>query len=182
MLIAIVNGQTVEQVGDYQSLFPNTSFPASGPTPEWMVENSCMYVTVWLPYDATTQYLESVPPYIDGDTVYTVVVAQLTPEMIAQQHQSEAAQNKTKAANLLSQTDWTAIPDVADPAKSDPYLVNQAEFVAWRSTIRAIAVTPTWDAVFPVQPAEVWSNQPIPPGPTGSFTINAGTGSLTINL
>ena len=31
MLIAIVNGQTVEQVGDYQVLFPNTSFPASGP-------------------------------------------------------------------------------------------------------------------------------------------------------
>ena len=46
MLIAIVNGQTVEQVGDYQALFPNTSFPSSGPTPEWMAENSCMYVNI----------------------------------------------------------------------------------------------------------------------------------------
>jgi hypothetical protein len=149
-----------------------------------MVENSCMYVTVWLPYDATTQYLESVAPYINGNTVYTVVVAQLTPEMIEQQHQSEAAQNKSKAANLLSQTDWTAIPDVADPLKSDPYLVNQAEFVAWRSNIRAIAVTPTWDAVFPAQPNEVWSNQPVPPSPTptGSFTVNFGTASTTITL
>ena len=181
MLIAIVNGQTVEQVGDYQVLFPNTSFPSSGPTPEWMAENSCLPVTVWLPYDPSTQYLESVAPYRNGDTVYTVQVAELTPEMIAQQHQSQAAQNKTTAANLLSQTDWTAIPDVADPLKSDPYLVNQNEFVAWRSQIRAIAVTPTWDAVFPAMPAEQWSNQPAP-SPTSSFTINAGTGSLTINI
>ena len=181
MLIAIVNGQTVEQVGDYQSLFPNTSFPPSGPTPEWMAENSCLPVTVWLPYDPTTQYLESVAAYILDAVVYTIQVAQLTPEMIAQQHQSQAAQNKTKAANLLSQTDWTAIPDVADPAKSDPYLVNQAEFVAWRSQIRAIAVTPTWDAVFPVEPSEVWSNQPIP-SITASATINLGTSSDTISL
>lgn len=177
MLIAIVNGQTVEQVGDYQVLFPNTSFPASGPTPEWMAENSCLPVTVWLPYDASTQYLGSVAPYIMDAVVYTVQVFELTQQMIDQQHQSEAAQNKTKAANLLSQTDWTAIPDVADPAKSEPYLVNQAEFVSWRSVIRAIAVTPTYDAFFPTMPVEQWSNQ------TASFTISADTtGSATITL
>ena len=176
MLIAIVNGQTVEQVGDYQVLFPNTSFPASGPTPEWMAENSCLPVTVWLPYDPTTQYLENVAPYRDGDTVYTVQVAPLTPEMIDAMHQSQAAQNKTTATNLLSATDWTAIPDVADPLKSDPYLVNQSAFVAWRSQVRAIAVSPTWDVVFPQQPAEQWSNQP----PT--FTVSVGTASDTITL
>lgn len=181
MLIAIVNGQTVEQVGDYQSLFPNTSFPPSGPDAEWMAENSCLPVSVWVPYDTATQYLESVAPYRDGDTVYTVKATELTPEMIEQQHQSLAAQNKTTAANLLSQTDWTAIPDVADPLKSDPYLVNQNEFVAWRSQIRAIAVTPTWDVVFPQQPAEQWSNQPAP-SPTGSFTVSFGTASDTISL
>lgn len=180
MLIAKVQGQTVLDVADYQSMFPDVSFPPSGPSPEWLAENSCMPVSVWLPYDPTTQYLESVAPYIDGEYVYTIQVAQLTPEMIEQMHQSEAAQNKTKAVNLLSQTDWTAIPDVADPAKSDPYLVNQAEFVAWRSNIRAIAVTPTWDAVFPPEPAEVWSNQPIPP--SASFTIGLGTADTTITL
>jgi hypothetical protein len=191
MFIAIVNGQTVEQVGDYQVLFPNTSFPATGPTPKWMAENSCMYVNTYLPYDQSTQVLTTVAPYIlvadptkPLDWVYTVKVEQMTPEQLAQYRQSIAAQNKTKAANLLSQTDWTAIPDVADPLKSDPYLVNQAEFVAWRSNIRAIAVTPTWDAVFLAQPNEVWSNQPTPPSPTptGSFTVNLGTASTTITL
>jgi hypothetical protein len=31
---------------------------------------------------------------------------------------------KQKASELLYETDWTTIPDVADPAKSNPYLVN----------------------------------------------------------
>jgi hypothetical protein len=158
MLIAIVNGQTVEQVGDYQVLFPNTSFPSSGPTPEWMAENSCLPVTVYLPYDPATQYLESVAPYINGEYVYTVQVAQMSPEQLAQYQASVAAQIGYQAQQLLSATDWTTIPSVADPAQSNPYLTNQAKFIAWRSQVRAIAVNPTWDAVFPEVPTEQWSN------------------------
>lgn len=159
MLIAKVEGQTVLEVADYQSMFPNTSFPSTGPTAEWMAENSCLPVSVWLPYDPATQYLESVAPYVNGDTVYTVQVAQLTPEMIEQIHQNEAAQNKQKGKQILSDTDWTAIPSVADPLQSNPYLTNQAEFLAYRSAVRDIVLNPTWDAVFPVPPVEIWSNQ-----------------------
>jgi hypothetical protein len=181
MLIAIVNGQTVEQVGDYQSLFPNTSFLSSGPTPDWLAENSCLPVSVWLPYDPTTQYLESVAPYIQGEYVYTIQVAQLTPKMIEQMHQSQAAQIGSQAASLLSATDWTTIPSVADPAQSDPYLTNQAEFIAWRSQVRAIAVTPKYDSIIPPQPKDQWSNKPAPT-PTGMFTVNVGTAGDTISF
>jgi hypothetical protein len=66
--------------------------------------------------------------------------------------------NAQQAKTILSNTDWTAIPDVSDPLKSNPYLVNQAEFVAYRSIIRGIAINPTWDAVFPTAPTEQWSN------------------------
>lgn len=67
--------------------------------------------------------------------------------------------NKQQAQALLSATDWTTIPDVADPAVSNPYLTNAAEFAAWRSQVRAIAVNPpTTQAVFPEQPTEQWSN------------------------
>jgi hypothetical protein len=178
MLIAIVNGQTVEQVGDYQTLFPNTSFPASGPTPEWMAENSCMYVTVWLPYDASTQYLESVAPYIDGDTVYTVIVAQMTPEMIDAMHQSQAANIAAQGKTILANTDWTAIASIADPAESDPYLTNRTDFLTYRSAVRAIVLNPAYDSVYPTAPIERWSNQP-----TGiNSTIVTGTGSSTITL
>jgi hypothetical protein len=85
-------------------------------------------------------------------------VVDLTPEQIAYNKQQKADQNAQQAKTILSNTDWTAIPDVADPLKSNPYLTNQAEFVAYRSTIRNIAVNPTWDAVFPTAPTEVWSS------------------------
>lgn len=68
------------------------------------------------------------------------------------------AENKSQATALLQQTDWTTIPDVADPALSDPYLTNAAEFAAYRSNVRKIAVNPpTTPAVFPVMPDEIWS-------------------------
>ena len=65
---------------------------------------------------------------------------------------------KSTATNILSQTDWTAIPDVSDPLKSNPYLENQAEFVAYRSTVRNYAVNPVVDPVWPTPPTEQWSS------------------------
>lgn len=62
---------------------------------------------------------------------------------------------KKEASKLLYETDWTTIPDVADPANS-PYLTNQAEFIAWRNEIRKLAVNPVADPVFPPKPNEVW--------------------------
>ena len=85
-------------------------------------------------------------------------ITDFTPEEQAAYYANLAQQNKTKAQQILTNTDWTSIADVADPAKSNPYLTNQAEFTAYRSTVRAIAVNPTWDAVFPTAPTEVWSS------------------------
>ena len=69
-----------------------------------------------------------------------------------------AEQNKQQAVYLLQQTDWASIPDVADPALSNPYLTNQAEFFAYRSALRAIAVNPTAGALtWPTKPQEQWS-------------------------
>lgn len=68
------------------------------------------------------------------------------------------AQCKSLATSFLAQTDWTAIPDVADPLKSNPYLMNQNDFVAYRSTIRNYAVNPVVDPVWPTQPTEQWSS------------------------
>jgi hypothetical protein len=70
-----------------------------------------------------------------------------------------AEENKDTAVQILSSTDWTSIPDVADPALSNPYLVNQAEFISYRSIIRGIAVNPTAGILnWPQLPSEVWSN------------------------
>lgn len=69
-------------------------------------------------------------------------------------------QNKQTAINLLQQTDWTTISDVADPALANPYLANQAEFIAWRSQIRAIAIAPIAGNlnIFNQMPNEIWNS------------------------
>lgn len=69
------------------------------------------------------------------------------------------AQNKSLATTFLSQTDWTCTVDITNPQYSNPYLTNQADFLSYRSEVRAIAVNPpTTPAVFPTQPQAVWSS------------------------
>ncbi len=165
MLIAQIKDGVVTDVADYQSMYPNTSFPSSGPDSDWMIQNNCMYVNVYLPYDPTTQKLIPATPYIQIDDpaqplnwVYTVSVEQLTPEEIIAYQNNLAAKIAAQAQSLLTATDWTAIPSVADPAQSNPYLANQAEYINWRSKVRAIAINPSYDSVIPEQPKDIWQN------------------------
>jgi hypothetical protein len=88
--------------------------------------------------------------YIDGVFIAPPVPAP-TPEQLI-------AQCKAQAVSILSSTDWTSIPDVGDPTKSNPYLVNQAAFISYRSTVRNLAVNPVVDPVFPTAPTEEWSS------------------------
>jgi hypothetical protein len=70
------------------------------------------------------------------------------------------AQNRAEASSLLQQTDWTATVDISNPQYSNPYLMNQDEFLAYRSSVRAIAVNPptTLVTVWPTLPTEQWSS------------------------
>jgi len=67
--------------------------------------------------------------------------------------------NKATAVNLLTKTDWTTIPDVVDPALSNPYLTNQAEFITFRNEVRPIAINPVAGNIdFPTTPTAIWSS------------------------
>jgi hypothetical protein len=63
---------------------------------------------------------------------------------------------KKQASDLLYETDWTTISDVADPTKSNPYLMNVAAFVTYRNAVRQYAVNPVVSPVWPVRPTAVW--------------------------
>ena len=89
--------------------------------------------------------------YVDGQFIDPYVPPVPTPEELI-------AQCKSTASGILASTDWTAIPDVADPLKSNPYLMNQDEFVAYRSTVRNLAVNPVENPTFPTAPTEQWSS------------------------
>jgi hypothetical protein len=69
-----------------------------------------------------------------------------------------AAQNKTTAVNKLQATDWTTIPDVGDPTKSNPYLSNVQDFVVYRNAVRQYAINPVAGNInWPTLPQEVWT-------------------------
>jgi hypothetical protein len=62
-----------------------------------------------------------------------------------------------QAKAILTATDWTSIPDVANTA-NNPYLTNQAEFIAYRNIVRGYAVNPVANPVWPTPPTEQWSS------------------------
>jgi hypothetical protein len=57
-------------------------------------------------------------------------------------------QNELKAKQLLSESDWTQLPDVP--------LTNKEDWEIYRSALRDIATNPTLDPVWPVEPFVIW--------------------------
>lgn len=71
---------------------------------------------------------------------------------------STAKDNKQKATQLLQETDWVNQPDVINTSLT-PHLLNHADFIAYRSSLRTIAVNPVaGEIVFPTKPQEQWSS------------------------
>lgn len=82
--------------------------------------------------------------------------AQLDAAYTTYEGQQIQKQNKVEASALLSATDWTVNSDVTTGTHK---LTNQADFIAYRNTVRAIAVNPpTTAATFPTLPTEQWSS------------------------
>jgi hypothetical protein len=140
-----------------QEAFPNTSFPIPfvAPPPYMPVFDSPQPS-----YDPYTQYVQQTTPELtDGQWYQAWVVLELTPEQQAAYVAQVQQQTTATAQQLLSATDWTAIASVADPAVSNPYLTNQAEFLSYRSTVRNLGVNPPTTApTFPTVPEQKWSN------------------------
>jgi len=85
--------------------------------------------------------------------------AEVDNEIIRLDAQAPLTACQQKASQLLYQTDWTTIADVSDPAKSNPYLTNAAEFNTYRNTVRQYAINPVADPTWPSQPTAQWSSK-----------------------
>lgn len=71
--------------------------------------------------------------------------------------QPSAQDNKAAAERRLTATDWVNQPDVYDPANT-PHLTNRDAFIAYRSQVRAILVSPVdGNLDWPEEPAALWS-------------------------
>lgn len=64
-------------------------------------------------------------------------------------------QCKIKAENLLKDTDWSTLSDITI---GNPKLLNQADFLSYRSQVRALAINPISSPVFPDLPISQWGS------------------------
>jgi hypothetical protein len=133
MRYAIIDGINVVNVIDYDTVPSNP--PTGFESPIIAVQSDIAQIG-WT--------------YVDGVFIAPPVPAPTPEELIAQ--------CKATAVGILNATDWTSIGDVGDPVKSNPYLVNQSEFIAYRSTVRNYAVNPVSDPVWPNPPTAQWSS------------------------
>lgn len=176
MSYAEVNGSTVIEYpytfATLQAENPYTDFGGNNNFNYWfplteaatVLGNELVYVRQ-LPQPTIDPYTQNVTPnstpeLIDGEWFDAWTITEKTPEEIAAYVEQIKSSNKQQAENLLTATDWTAIPSVSDPAQSNPYLMNQDAFLTYRSEVRDIAVNPPSTPVtnWPVLPAEVWSS------------------------
>ena len=93
---------------------------------------------------------------IDGDIAYDIENNIVTYDPVPVQTLADQNTCKETASKLLYETDWTTIPDVANTA-NHPYLMNQADFIAYRNTVRQLAVNSVANPTFPIKPTEQWS-------------------------
>lgn len=149
MLIAKVKDGQVINVSDYRSMFPNTSFPASGPDSEFMEANSCLPVCVFKTYNSLTEKLDSVAPYIEDGQVFTIAVEPLTDSEIEANTESEWAKIRSHRDNLLAACDWTQLPDVPLDAST------KEAWVTYRQELRDVtSQSDPYNVEWPQPPSE----------------------------
>ena len=111
MKIAKVNNDQVVEVNDYRTMFPNVSFPKTGPNDAWMAENNCKWVQVGETIDRSAQKIVQAPAYVDGDVVKTYTVEDLTADEIQAQVDAKANAVRKQRDRLLAETDYLALSD-----------------------------------------------------------------------
>ena len=116
MQIAKIKDNKVEAVGEHKALFPNTSFPVSGPPADWMTQNSVLPVTVFRTYNGLTEKSTSVDPYIEDGVVYLHKIEALDDSQKAAAQTAKdnatAERNRIERNLRLAETDWMANSDV----------------------------------------------------------------------
>ena len=142
------------QVAHYKEIFRNTSFSASGPSDEFLAENSAKKVTVFKAHDRATQKLVSVDPYEEDGIVYTVSVVDKTAEEIAADLNSKASQIRSQRNQLLTASDWTQVLDAP---------IDRTAWAAYRQALRDI----TSQEGFPA--SVQWPNDPNYVTPVGNI-------------
>lgn len=136
MFVAITTNGQIANTGKLKDLFPNTSFPASGPNDDWLAENNVKLIKSYKDYDNSTQKLEITDPYIDGDIVYDVNVVDLSADEISAittaANDRAAKGVRDRRNRLLAESDWTQMND--SPLSNE----DKTSWATYRQALRDI--------------------------------------------
>ena len=138
MKYAIVDGTTVTKTGTIRELFPNTSFPKSGPPASFISDNNVVELVESLSITLPDQKLTKVDAYVDSGKAYSVKVETCTDEEKATNIAKQWSSIRGHRNEILSDTDWRASSDLTMsdawknyrqalrdvPTQSDPYNIT----------------------------------------------------------
>lgn len=144
MKIARLDGSTVGEIGDHKTLFPNVSFPSTGPTATWLSDNSCAEVVKFLAFDSATQRSDPADPYLDDGKVYTRRVVDLSSDeqaaIVTASNDAAAKRNRAERDRRLAETDYLALSDAT----------LTSDMTTYRQALRDITTHANWpNLVYP---------------------------------
>lgn len=146
MKIAVIRDNIIK-IGEHQVVFPNVSFPPSGPSDQWLEENGVKKINAFKPYDHRTQKLVRVDPYVEGNWVYTVKVMDKSPDELALDRESQAMNIRSTRNRLLTDSDWTQVADAP---------VDKQAWGTYRQALRSITEQEgfPWTVQWPRSPTD----------------------------
>lgn len=145
----------LQEENPYTDYGQNTDVFFWFPQTETAIQNGYSIVEVLdepLPtYDVTQQKCtkNSLPIFENAAWTLGWTVSNLTVEEQETIIANKKAANKATAEGKLQATDWSQVADVP--------LLNKQEFTDYRAIVRAIAINPPVDAVFPDVPTSQWA-------------------------
>ena len=129
------------QIAHYKQMFPNTSFPASGPSDEFLASAGAYKVSVFRPHDRATQKLVPCDPVVEDGFAYLVQVVDKTAEEIAADVASKAAQVRAARDRALEASDWRVI------RAAETGVAMSQEWQDYRQSLRDLPNSEEWPNV-----------------------------------
>ena len=97
------------KVSHYKDAFPNTSFPASGPSDSFLASHGAVKVSLFREHNRATQKLVPCEPVVENGFAFIVAVADKTAEELAADVASKSAQLRAARDRALAACDWRVI-------------------------------------------------------------------------
>jgi hypothetical protein len=129
------------KVSHYKQAFSNVSFPASGPTDEFLTERGAVKVSLFREHDRATQKLVPCDPVVENGFAFIVAVVDKTAEEIAADVASKSAQLRAARDRALEACDWRAIRAVETGEPLDQ------EWAEYRQALRDLPSNPDFPNV-----------------------------------